>query len=121
MGAIGGQMTNIDPTTGAASMMYHAVPHMLAHDPHSGDYGLGFFGNSLESGAYYVKDADLGALCFLCDLTPTNLIVPKDAYRIAVFFEPIGLYMTSECGTFASASVPAGGNFTAVFDAGAAC
>ena len=65
MGAISGQMANIDPRTGATSMMMHMVAHSLAYDPHSGDFGLGFFGNALESGAYYVEDPTLGrfALC----------------------------------------------------------
>ena len=67
MGAISGQMANIDPRTGATSMMMHMVAHSLAYDPHSGDYGLGFFGNALESGAYYVEDPTLGPLCFLCE------------------------------------------------------
>eukprot|EP00965_Chrysotila_dentata_P046046 1530218-Pleurochrysis_carterae.AAC.1 len=44
MGAITGQMANVDAATGAPSMMFHAVPHMLEFDPHSGDFGLGFFG-----------------------------------------------------------------------------
>ena len=67
MGAITGQMTNID-RDGATSMMWHAVPHAMDFDPHSGDYGLGFFGNALESGAYYVEHPTYGRLCFLCDL-----------------------------------------------------
>ena len=115
MGAIGGQMTNIDPATGATSMMFHATPHMLTHDPHSGDYGLGFFGNSLESGSYFVLDKALGPLCFLCDLTSSTAnaashhhIVPKDAYRIAVYLEPLGLYLTSQCGTFSAVAVGMG-------------
>ena len=36
MGAIGGQMANIDES-GATSMMLHAVPHANEFDPHSGD------------------------------------------------------------------------------------
>ena len=131
MGAIGGQMTNIDPATGATSMMFHAAPHVLTHDPHSGDYGLGLFGNSLESGAYFVLDAALGPLCFLCDLASSDAadakgkaagtqgagtqsvssahhIVPKDAYRIALYLEPLGLYLTSQCGTFAAVDIPTG-------------
>ena len=55
MGAIAGQMCNIDED-GATSMMFHVLPHVMAFDPHSGDYGLGFFGHSLESGAYWVQD-----------------------------------------------------------------
>ena len=132
MGAITGQMTNILPKTGETSMMFHAVPHMLANDPHSGDYGLGFFGNALESGGYYVVDEALGELCFLCStassggsdaaaaflsrlpLPPSEaaaaaafqLITLEDAYRIAVFLEPIGLYITSQCGQIISVGAP---------------
>ena len=40
VGAIGGQLTNID-ADGATSMMWHAQPFMMKHDPHSGDFGLG--------------------------------------------------------------------------------
>jgi len=113
MGAITGQMTNIDPATGETSMMLHVLPHMMAYDPHSGDYGLGFFGNALESGSYYVEDPQLGPLCFLCNLQPLQSeaghseaghgkqqLLPKDAFAIAAFLEPLGLYLTSECGTF---------------------
>ena len=28
-------------------MFYHAYPWVMDFDPHSGDYGLGFFGNAL--------------------------------------------------------------------------
>jgi hypothetical protein len=132
MGAISGQMTNIDPTTGATSMMFHVTPHMLAFDPHSGDYGLGFFGNALESGAYFVDDAELGPLCYLCDLdtlgsapdgTATPVLVPRDAYRIAVFLEPIGLYLTAECGTISAVTVTFAPEvpITVTFAAGAPC
>jgi hypothetical protein len=69
MGAIVGQMANID-ATGAGSMMFHAVPHVMDFDPHSGDFGLGMFGNALESGAYLVDHPRLGLLCYLCDLLP---------------------------------------------------
>jgi len=59
MGALVGQMANIDET-GAGSMMFHAVPHVMDFDPHSGDFGLGFFGDALESGAYLVQHPTLG-------------------------------------------------------------
>lgn len=115
MGAIGGQMANIDPSTGATSMMFHATAHVMEYDPHSGDYGLGFFGNALQSGSYFVRDPTLGTLCFLCDFQmekvdasglSSGLILPRDAYRIAVYLEPIGLYLTSECGTLQSVAAP---------------
>jgi hypothetical protein len=129
MGAISGQMTNIEPESGASSMMVHATAHVMDHDPHTGDYGLGFFGNALESGSYFVDDSEsesaLGPLCFLCDLdegygdavdgddldgasVPSFTIVPRDGFAIAVFIEPLGLYITSQCGTIASVRLPAG-------------
>jgi len=103
MGAITGQMTNID-ANGATSMMFHAMPYVMDFDPHSGDYGLGFFGNALESASYYVASADLGDLCYLCDLDGpaadgTVTLTPRDAYRIAVFLEPLGLYLQALSGT----------------------
>lgn len=132
-------MTNIEPATGASSMMFHAAAHVLEHDPHTGDFGLGFFGNALESGAYFVDDPQLGPLCFLCDLdagaprdggraAAPHRIVPRDAYGIAVFLEPLGLYLTSQCGTIAAVVLPAtdgsakgGASFSVAFSAGAPC
>ena len=89
----------------------HMAAHVLAYDPHSGDYGLGFFGNALESGAYYVEDATLGALCFLCEIRGGGRLVAKDAYRRAFYVEPLGLYLQTECGeiaavTYAGATAP---------------
>ena len=82
--------------------------------------GLGFFGNALESAAYYVVDKALGRLCYLCDdlaeasgrsgrmihrpshprfygakhPTPHSLrfhrILPRDGYRISAFLQPLG-------------------------------
>ena len=110
MGAITGQLTNIEPDQGAPSMVWWALPHMMTHDPHSGDYGLGFFGHALESGAYFVAHKELGQLCYLCDLqqsetTDTNdkvLITPKDSFRRNVFIEPLSLYLIAEAGRIAT-------------------
>ena len=53
--------------------------------------------------------------CFLCDLdtssappheSASSRIVPRDAYRIAAFLEPLGLYLTSQCGTLAAIVLP---------------
>ena len=86
-----------------------------------GDYGLGFFGNALQSGSYYVEDPTLGPLCYLCDVRHTDgggaggggggggpavAIIPRDAYSIAAFLEPFGLYLTSECGKIGSIELP---------------
>ena len=115
LGAIAGQMNNIDER-GAPSMMMHMEPHILDFDPHSGDFGLGFFGCSVQSAAYYVEHPDLGPSCYLCNLDhadtgtqglPTSTtaavkIVPVDLYHRRVYLEPLALYVTLDVGTFAS-------------------
>jgi hypothetical protein len=99
-------------------------PHVLDYDPHSGDYGLGFFGCSLQSGSYFVNHPNLGLLCYLCNMETTiasvsgrNItstgattasavtIKPVDLYRRRVFLEPLALYLTLDAGTFESVVV----------------
>jgi hypothetical protein len=87
--------------------------------------GLGFFGNALEAGAYYVEDPTLGPLCFLCarpaaPRTAERLvesaggeagdaaaaaarvtIVPRDAFGRAAFLEPLALWLEAQAGTLA--------------------
>lgn len=75
---------------------------MLTHDPRSGDYGLGFFGHALESGAYLVQHPELGQLCYLCDLTSSGsslTLIPTDSFHRNVFIEPLALYLSTEAGT----------------------
>jgi len=77
----------------------------MKHDPHSGDYGLGFFGHSLETGAYFVEHKTLGTLCYFCDWdAASKTLVPRDSYHRRVFVEPLALHMTLETGMFASVS-----------------
>ena len=111
MGAVSGQMSNIDFDTGAPSMMFHALAHAMAFDPHSGDFGLGFFGNALESGSYIVHHPRLGRVCYLCDLSEIKEsshveLIPRDGFGINVFVEPLALYMQAECGTIKSVILP---------------
>jgi len=120
MGAQAGQLTTIDET-GAPSMMLHMEPYILDFDPHSGDFGLGFFGHTLEAGAYWVQHNELGDLCFLCNLKQGSggmglghghenssnnvILVPVDSYRQRFFLEPLALYLQADTGTFASLTV----------------
>jgi len=112
MGAMAGQMSNIN-RRGETSMMFHALPYVLDHDPHSGDYGLGFFGHSLESAAYFVNHPTFGPVCYLCDTAPfpvpTNstlvTIFPRDSYRARVFVEPLAYYFVAQSGTIANVVV----------------
>lgn len=86
-------------------------PHILDYDPRSGDYGLGFFGCSTQSGAYFVHHPDLGGkpVCYLCNIAEDahgiTTIVPTDMYHRRVYLEPLGLYLTLDSGTFASLEV----------------
>jgi hypothetical protein len=113
MGAIAGQLANID-SNGATSMMWHAMPYVMDYDPHSGDFGLGFFGHCLETGSYYVLDKKMGELCYLCDISAAGMasvsgeresgggavtITPRDSFHNRVFLEPLSLYLYAESGT----------------------
>merc|ERR1711957_831850 len=104
MGALAGQLANIDEL-GAPSMMMHMLPHVLEFDPRSGDFGLGFFGHTLETGAYFVEHPVNGPLCFQCNLDQDEnrraVITPRDSYRQRVYLEPLGLYLQSDAGTIA--------------------
>ncbi|KAK3274995.1 hypothetical protein CYMTET_16855, partial [Cymbomonas tetramitiformis] len=110
MAGITNTLPNID-AEGAPSMGFHLHPFMLEHDPYSGDYGLAFFGQSMNVGAYVVRHAELGWLCFLCNLLEgvrELTIIPADTYHRRVYLEPLGLYITLETGTFASFAVDLG-------------
>lgn len=109
LGAHAGQMNNIDEH-GAPSMMMHMEPHILDFDPHSGDYGLGFFGCSVEAASYFVQHRTMGPLCFLCNVESTAdqsqiTIAPVDLYKRRVYLEPLGLYLVLDTGTFSSLSL----------------
>ena len=120
-GAQSGQMASID-ATGAPSIYWHAYPHVMQHDPYSGDYGLGFFGSSLESAATFVLHPEFGALCYLCDFTAAAAerggggganataaqaytILPRDLYRQRVYIEPLGLFLQADSGVIASVAL----------------
>ena len=70
-------MSNIDVDSGAPAIYFHAFPHIMEHDAYSGDYGLGFFGSSLEAGATLVLDAQLGPVVGPCSMgTPCSVRSP---------------------------------------------
>jgi hypothetical protein len=133
VGAQSGQLSNID-ASGAPSMYFHAMPHILEHDPYSGDFGLGFFGISLEASAtLVVGDGSEPPRCYLCDLNVTAaaataivgkaatvgaagraskgaakavyVLRPRDAYRQRVYLEPLGLFLQADAGVFRSVTL----------------
>ena len=105
IGAQSGQLVNIEHDTGAPSMMLHMLPHILDYDPHSGDFGLGFFGHTQETGAYYVDHPEYGPLCYQCDMINTTTFEVMDSYHIRVFIEPIAMYIQLDTGTIDTVSM----------------
>jgi hypothetical protein len=122
MGAIAGQMTNIN-SNGETSMGFHSYPFVLEHDPYSGDYGLGFFGHTLETGSYIVLDSTLDWLCYLCDVTTSTpgkavSYTTRDSYRVRSYVEPLGLYLVAQTGNLQSLSLDLGAKTLQVTFAG---
>ncbi len=123
MGAMTGGYGSILPAShptspGAVSMGFHTVPFGLEYDPRSGDFGLGFFGVTLEAGAYLVQDAALpsGWACYMCNIgsavtppTPTLVsMAPIDGYRVRVYLEAVGVYLVAETGAFQALTLDLG-------------
>jgi hypothetical protein len=112
MGALTGGYGSILPaghpsSPGAVSMGFHSAPFALEYDPRSGDFGLGFFGVTLEAGAYLARDAALpgGWACFMCNLGPgaradAASFAPSDGYHVRAFIEPLGLWLVAQTGAF---------------------
>ena len=107
MGGMTGVLANID-AEGASSMAFHLYPFMLAYDPHTGDHGLGFFGHSLNVGAYLVEHPNFGPLCYLCirhDVSDdaagernAYAIDPVDSYRRRAYLADLGLWLVLRSG-----------------------
>ena len=70
---------------------------LQAHDPNSGDFGLGFFGHTMTVGAHLVNHTLLGWACFLCDALAAPggalTVAPRDSFRTRVYIEPLGLHL----------------------------
>ena len=84
----------------------------LEYDPHSGDHGLGFFGHSLNVGAYTLRHPHLGWLCYLCALAPAApgeaepyTITPHDSFKVRAYVSPLGLWLVVQAGTLQSLHV----------------
>ena len=117
-------MPNID-AAGAPSMAFHTHPFIMQHDPNSGDHGLGWFGSSLNAGAYLHAHATLGTLCFMCDaagaLPGAVTVTPRDTYHIRAYLAPVGLWLVAEAGAFANITLDmAAGTVVVDFESSAA-
>ena len=103
-------LPNID-ADGAPSMAFHTHPFVMEHDPNSGDHGLGFFGSSLNAGAYLHAHPVLGNMCFMCIASAgangSLLVEPRDMYRRRAYLGPLGLWLVAEAGLLRSVELAA--------------
>lgn len=110
IGGVMAPLPNID-VDGAPSMAFHTHPFIMDHDPNSGDHGLGFFGSSLNAGAYMHAHPQLGPLCFMCVLSTdgagATTVAPRDMYRKRAYLSPIGLWLVAEAGNLQSVTLSA--------------
>ena len=129
LGGVVGSVTNIAEGSGVASMGWHGSEQRIHPDPTSCDFGVGFFGVALNSGAYLVSDGGGGASvaaapaeggggggggwrCYLCNLVASSAggggsvtIEPVDLFRGRMYFEPLGLDLRADAGTFRNATL----------------
>jgi len=84
---------------------FHSYPSTLEIDGITGDYGPGFLGHAINTGAYLVRHPEFGWVAFGGNLTADGESVtvrPLDAARSQVYLAPLGLFLTLDAGEFES-------------------
>ncbi len=102
-----GELSNIDQE-GFASAAFHSFPDMLSFDPLTGDYGSGFFGHAINTGAYLTDDPELGWLAFggNVEIKPDAVtLTALDSFRDRIYLAPLGLWLTLDAGRFETAQI----------------
>ncbi|BCM93348.1 hypothetical protein IAD21_05239 [Abditibacteriota bacterium] len=98
-------LANID-NEGFASGNFDADPAILAFDPFSSDYGVGFWGYALNEGTYVIHQTTFGWLGLGGDVrsiaTGALEVIPRDGFRQRVFLAPLNLWITLDAGTIES-------------------
>jgi len=114
-GGLMGALVNITED-GFPPAAFHAYPSTLRIDGITGDYGPGFLGHAINTGAYLVHHTDMGWLAFGGNVSTDGEIVrlrPMDSARSRVYLAPLGLWLTLDAGTFESVEItPAGVRLT---------
>lgn len=112
LGGVMGSLTNINHSTGFASMGWHGGEERLYPDPTSCDFGIGYFGAVMNMGSYLVQQPKSGSWkCFLCDAETASspsysvTVTPRDAFHTRLFFAAIGLDIQAEAGSFSNATL----------------
>lgn len=95
-------LANID-NEGFASGNFDADPAILAFDPFSSDFGIGFWGYARNSGTYVTWHPDFGWLGLGGDVRTVaggNIeVTPRDGFRQRVYLTPLRLWITLDAGT----------------------
>lgn len=97
-----GALADIAPD-GFGSQCFDADPAIMDFDPYVGDYGIEFYGFSVNSGAYVLRHPQFGWLGFGCNVAAHGAkieIAPCDAFRNRIYIAPLGLFLTLDAGTF---------------------
>ena len=95
---------------GFAPAAFHSFPSTLAIDGYSGDYGPGFFGHAVNTGAYLFDHPEFGVLAFggVAESDSAGVTLrPTDSARMRVFLAPVGLYLELDAGRFESVRLDA--------------
>ena len=90
---------------GFPSAAFHSYPNRLQWDTYTGDYGPNFFGHTVATATYVVRDPALGWQAFGGNLRVENewvTVQTLDSLRRRVYLAPAGLYLTLDAGTFSS-------------------
>lgn len=66
VGAVTGTLSAI-AANGSSAMAWHGAANLMQPDPTNCDYGVGFYGHARNVGAFVVRHATRGWLCYLCD------------------------------------------------------
>jgi hypothetical protein len=101
-GGMMGPLANVT-REGFGPSAFHAFPSTLRIDGLSGDYGPGFFGHAVNTGAYLVRHPDFGWLAFGGSVEAAGGVVrlrPLDSARSRVYLAPLGLWLTLDAGRF---------------------
>ena len=98
-------IANIDDE-GFASGNFDADPAILAFDPFSSDYGVGFYGYAHNAGTYIVRHPIFGWLALggeMRTLAHDEIeVMPRDGFRQRVFIAPLQLWIILDAGTIQS-------------------
>ncbi|KAI8634028.1 hypothetical protein F5Y19DRAFT_411747 [Xylariaceae sp. FL1651] len=102
-GGTSGPLSNINQD-GFAAASFHSWPDTLKWDGYSGDYGPGFLGMILGSGAYVAQHKTLGLLVYGGTLIPSTgassvSVTTQGPVRRKVFIGPLGVLISVDAGS----------------------